>query len=823
MSIGARSSDPLRTSRRLVLKIGSALLVDQEKYTLHAKWMQALVQDIVALHAEDREVVIVSSGSIALGRRHLRLSHRASLSEHQAASAIGQVRLAHAWQEVLAAADIVVAQILLSLDDTEERRRHLNARAALKALLDRRAVPVINENNSVATNEIRFGDNDTLAARVAAMIDADTLLLLSDIDGLYTVDPRKDPTASFIEEVWDITPEIASYAGPAVSGCSSGGMVTKLQAARIATSGGCRLAILDGRPYRPIKALREGSRCTWFKTTVTAVKARKRWIAGALKLCGRVQVDDGAKMALANGKSLLPAGVTSLAGEFRRGDAVCIVDSSGREIGRGLSAYDKSSALRILGRRSADILGILGYHRGEELIHRDDLAITANIGLLKERRPDRPTRKSRVGDMQEQSQDLHALLRRIARAARKTGRLLAQTSGVVRASALRAAARHLRAQQSAILEANRKDMHAARQKGRSAAFLDRLKLTPERVAGIAQSMESVASLPDPLRRTLAQWRRPNGLYIRRVSVPIGVVAIVYESRPNVTADAAALCLKSGNAAILRAGSESFHSAAAILFAVHQGLREVEIPTSAVQGIPTTDRAAVGLLMSMSGDIDVLIPRGGRALTERIAKESRVPTLLHLEGVCHTYVHRSADPEMARRVVVNAKMRRPGICGATEALLVDRAWGARNLRVLLQDLRAAGCALRGDEETRKVLPKEVEPATSEDWGKEFLGPVLAVRVVADLEQAAAHIQEYGSGHTEAIVGSEEEAAQRFREVVDASIVFHNVSTQYADGGEFGMGAEIGISTGRLHARGPVGAAQLTSYTYWVSGDGLARPE
>ncbi len=366
----------LAAARRLVVKIGSALLVDDAGRVRRA-WLDALAQDIAALRAEGREVVVVSSGAIAVGRRHLGLTRGTpKLEEKQAAAAVGQIRLAHAYEEALAPHGIAVAQVLLTLGDTEERRRHLNARGTLATLLRHGALPVINENDTVATTEIRFGDNDRLAARVAAMIDAEALVLLSDIDGLYTADPRRDPAAEHLPLVEAVTPEIEAMAGAAPSGYSSGGMVTKLAAARIALSAGCSMAIANGRPAHALAALAGGGKATWFQAQIEPRQARKRWIAGSLSPCGALTVDAGAARALAAGKSLLPAGVTAVEGRFERGDPVRVLDAAGRELARGLSAYSSADAMRIAGHKSRDIEKLLGYRGREELVHRDDLVLS---------------------------------------------------------------------------------------------------------------------------------------------------------------------------------------------------------------------------------------------------------------------------------------------------------------------------------------------------------------------------------------------------------------------------------------------------------------
>ncbi|MFZ5789547.1 MAG: glutamate 5-kinase [Pseudomonadota bacterium] len=377
MSASTRGKPGLANARRLVVKIGSALLVEEKSGAIRRQWLDALADDVAELRRAGTEVILVSSGAIAVGRRHLGLVDGAlKLEEKQAAAATGQIRLAHAYQETLARHDITVAQVLLTLDDTEERRRHLNARSTLSTLLKLGCVPVINENDTVATSEIRFGDNDRLAARVAAMISADTLVLLSDIDGLYSADPRRDPDARFIAEVTEITPEIEAMAGEAPPGYSSGGMVTKLAAARVALGAGCRMAIANGRQMHPLKAIRDGGTCSWFLPAASPLTARKTWIQGALKPVGRLMVDDGALKALASGKSLLPAGVVAVEGEFERGDAVIVADARGREIARGLSAYSAADARRIKGHKSREIEALLGYRGRDEMIHRDDLVLS---------------------------------------------------------------------------------------------------------------------------------------------------------------------------------------------------------------------------------------------------------------------------------------------------------------------------------------------------------------------------------------------------------------------------------------------------------------
>jgi len=416
--------------------------------------------------------------------------------------------------------------------------------------------------------------------------------------------------------------------------------------------------------------------------------------------------------------------------------------------------------------------------------------------------------------------DLAGQMDALGRAAVQAAQQLARASTASKDVALRAAAAAIRAQRDVLLAANALDLNQAGERGLSAALLDRLALDDKRVEAMARGLEEIAALTDPVGTVITSWVRPNGLHIARVRVPLGVVGIIYESRPNVTADAGALCLKSGNAVILRGGSESSHSSRAIHACLVTGLREAGLPEAAIQLVPTTDRAAVGLLLSgMTQYVDVLVPRGGRSLVERVQREARVPVIGHLEGNCHVYVDRDADADMAREVVLNAKMRRPGICGAAETVLFDRDCPAA--AGVVAALLEAGCEVRGDEAVQ-ALDSRVVAASEQDWMTEYLAPIIAARVVDGVEGAMAHIGRYGSAHTDSIVTGNTETAERFLAGVDSAIVLHNASTQFADGGEFGMGAEIGISTDKFHARGPVGVEQLTSYKYMIHGTGQLRP-
>jgi glutamate-5-semialdehyde dehydrogenase len=417
--------------------------------------------------------------------------------------------------------------------------------------------------------------------------------------------------------------------------------------------------------------------------------------------------------------------------------------------------------------------------------------------------------------------ELGLQMREIGVAARAAAQRLAHADVEAKSRALRAAAGAVRDRSTQILAANTRDLDEAGRAKLTAAVVDRLILDEKRVAGIAESLEAVAAFPDPVGTVLAEWTRPNGLAISRVRTPLGVIGIIYESRPNVTADAGGLSLRAGNAAILRGGSESFHSSRAIVDCLHDGLRAAGLPETAIQLVPTRDRAAVGIMLGMSDLIDVIVPRGGRSLIERVQAESRIPVIAHLEGNCHVYVDGAADVAKARTIVRNAKLRRVSVCGAAETLLVDRAIAAEALPPILADLKAGGCEIRGDAATRALDPTAL-PATEQDWRTEYLDAIIAVRVVDGVEAAIAHVNEYGSHHTDAIVTEDKAAAERFLERVESAIVLLNASTQFADGAEFGMGAEIGISTNKLHARGPVGAEQLTSFKYVVRGNGQVRP-
>ncbi|MEY3081835.1 MAG: hypothetical protein RJA94_1820 [Pseudomonadota bacterium] len=414
------------------------------------------------------------------------------------------------------------------------------------------------------------------------------------------------------------------------------------------------------------------------------------------------------------------------------------------------------------------------------------------------------------------------LMLTLGRAAREAAKVLALAPTSQKNEALVAMAAKIRRSANDILSENARDLANAKAKDMKASFVDRLTLTEARLDAMAKGLEEIAALPDPVGQVMAQWTRPNGLAFSRVRVPIGVIGIIYESRPNVTADAGGLCLKSGNAAILRGGSDSFHSSGAIIACLQRGLDSAGLPRTAIQMVPNADRDCVGLMLEgLGGTLDLIVPRGGKSLVARVQQDARIPVFSHLEGICHVYVDKAADTEMAKAVCLNAKMRRTGVCGSAETILIDKAGAERNLKPIIATLIDAGCEIRGDASARHADPR-VRPATEEDWSTEYLDAIVSMKLVDGVDEAMAHIARYGSQHTDSIITEDSATAERFLNEVDSAIVLHNASTQFADGGEFGFGAEIGIATGKLHARGPVGVEQLTTFKYQVRGKGQTRP-
>ena len=414
------------------------------------------------------------------------------------------------------------------------------------------------------------------------------------------------------------------------------------------------------------------------------------------------------------------------------------------------------------------------------------------------------------------------LMLTLGRAAREAAKVLALAPTSQKNEALVAMAAKIRRSANDILSENARDLANAKAKDMKASFVDRLTLTEARLDAMAKGLEEIAALPDPVGQVMAQWTRPNGLAFSRVRVPIGVIGIIYESRPNVTADAGGLCLKSGNAAILRGGSDSFHSSGAIIACLQRGLDSAGLPRTAIQMVPNADRDCVGLMLEgLGGTLDLIVPRGGKSLVARVQQDARIPVFSHLEGICHVYVDKAADTEMAKAVCLNAKMRRTGVCGSAETILIDKAGAERNLKPIIATLIDAGCEIRGDASARHA-DSRVRPATEEDWSTEYLDAIVSMKLVDGVDEAMAHIARYGSQHTDSIITEDSATAERFLNEVDSAIVLHNASTQFADGGEFGFGAEIGIATGKLHARGPVGVEQLTTFKYQVRGKGQTRP-
>ena len=418
--------------------------------------------------------------------------------------------------------------------------------------------------------------------------------------------------------------------------------------------------------------------------------------------------------------------------------------------------------------------------------------------------------------------EIESIMNELGVGAKQAARILASAPSEQKNKALHIMADKIEETTEQILEANKKDVEASKAAGKDAAFIDRLELTPVRISAMANGLREIAALDDPVGKTLATWERPNGLEISRVQVPLGVIGIIYESRPNVTADAGGLCLKAGNAAILRGGSDSFHSSHAIEDALKAGLKEADLPEAAIQLVPTTDRQAVGeMLKGLNGSVDVIVPRGGKSLVGRVQTEARVPVFSHLEGICHIYVDQSAKPEMAEEIVLNAKLRRTGVCGAAETLLIDKDYSQENAKSLLLSLLDAGASIKADDALRD-FDERIEAVTDEDWDTEYLDSIISAKLVDGVAGAIEHIATHSSNHTEAIISEDAETVAAFFNKVDSAIVMHNASTQFADGGEFGMGAEIGIATGKMHARGPVGVDQLTSFKYIVKGSGQIRP-
>lgn len=680
----------------VVIKIGTGVLT-REDGTLDGASLARLVTAIADLSGEGRRCILVSSGAVGAGTSVLGLSeYPEDVPTRQAAAAVGQTRLMHAYQNLFSHFEIDVAQLLLTGDDFPSAEHRGRIKDTLQRLLQQPGiVPVINENDSVAVEELRVGDNDLLSARVAILVGARLLVLLTSVDGLLP--PGSEDIIEVVEEVG----EVLGYArGDAKGRFSMGGMGGKLQAVQMAVEAGVETVIANGRRPERLQAIVEGG------------------------------------------------------------------------------GYATRFPPRVGGERIAP-----------ELIMTDE--------------------------------EIHETVYGMGRAARQAAYGLAQLDSEAKNAILRAMAGELRRRSSVVLEENAKDLAAGEERGLSAAMLDRLHLDEARLEAIAAGIEKVASLADPVGEVLADWTRPNGIRIEQVRVPIGVIGIIYESRPNVTSDAAVLCLKSGNATILRGGSEAIHSNRAIAEALQTGGKPAGLPANAIQLIPFTNRASVKELAGMDQYLDLIIPRGGKGLIETVVSLARMPVIKHYDGICHVFVDVGADLAMAAGIVIDSKTQKPSVCNALETLLVHEGVAEEFLPGLADRLAARGVELRGCEQTRELLGEVVVPATPEDWDTEYLDYILAIKVVGSVGEAIDHINAHSSQHTESIVTEDTATAERFLREVDSACVLHNVSTRFSDGEEFGFGAEIGISTGKLHARGPMALRELTSYQYRVRGTGQLK--
>jgi glutamate-5-semialdehyde dehydrogenase len=768
--------------RTLVVKAGTRVLL-QGIDELDRKNIDRILGELVGAREAGRTVILVSSGAIGAGLAPMGLKKRpATIPDLQACAAVGQSRLMRVYNDALSARGYSAAQLLLTHEDFQERRRYMNLRNALAALRPHRVIPVINENDTVSVDEIKFGDNDILCAMVSNAVDAELTILLSDVDGLYSGDPRRG-AAERIDVVEKITPEIEAMVFASNSGVGTGGMASKLRAAQAVTSAGGTLVLADGKRASISAILRGQIEGTLFRPAGGRLDHRKRWIAFSLKEEGTVEVDGGAASALLQrGKSLLAAGVVGCHGRFEEGDPVA-VSHNGKKNSQGAVQLLGGSAPPSHGAAVARGGGAAGGH-----------------GL-------------RRGDPPRQS---GAAVRELAERAKGAAAELRRAGADLKKNVIRSMADRLLGAAPRLLQANRKDLEAARSLG--APKLDRLALSDERIEEMARGLRAVAELPDPVGRVVEERIVASGMRVRRVRVPLGVILMIYEARPNVTAEAGAICLKASNAAILRGGSEARESNAAIVSVLAEALSAGGLPAAAIQTVPRADHESVNELLGLEGLIDLVIPRGGEELIRAVAKHSRIPVLKHFKGNCHVYVDAAADLAMAEEIAANAKTQRPATCNAMEHLLVHEKVAAEFLPRLASRLK--GVELRGDERARAILPS-IRPATERDWSEEYLDLILGIRIVGGVEEAIRHVNSYGSSHTDAIVTRDEAAARRFLEEVDSASVLWNASTRMADGGEFGLGAEIGISTDKLHARGPMGVEELTTLKWVVHGRGQIR--
>ncbi len=863
-----------RRTRRIVIKVGTSTLTDEQD-RLDREYLRGLVDQIARLRSSGMEVALVSSGAIAAGMESLGLAARPQdLESLQAAASVGPVQIVKVYEGLVRDVGVTVGQVLLTRHETTHRQQYLYACNTLERLFSLGVVPVVNENDTTAVDEITFGDNDALAALVGIMVRADLVAVLTDTDGVYTSDPRTDPDATLMERVDEITDEMIEAAGGPGHALGSGGMASKLEAAGTLMKAGIPLVVCDGRRPGVVAEVVAGrSVGTYFEGEPSALKGRKLWIAFGKHASGSIVVDGGAREALVDkGKSLLPAGVTGVRGDFVQGDSVPVEDEGGRVVGRGLTELSSVDLAKIKGLKSAQVADVLPQRVGEEVIHRDRLVILWRTGAedagacdqaeagpygIRSRgrqeedaagRPAEPIFESggddepaehgqevsaagRSGAIAADAQEHEGPKRRgssmsevqgLATKAREAATGLAITSTIQRNRALLAMAAALTARQEEIVAANGKDMAAAREKGTAEPLLDRLMLDPERIKLMSEALNVLTQLPDPIGEVVDGYRMPNGIWLQKVRVPLGVVAMIYEARPNVTADAAGLCMKTGNAVILRGGSMATHSNLILTDVLARAAEGAGMPPGCIQSVESTDRSEAEALMGLHGQIDVLIPRGGAGLIRSVVENAKVPVIETGVGNCHVYVHEGADPDMARRIVVNAKCQRPGVCNAAESLLVDESIHERVLPAILKELEENRVVVYGDEATRALgaIPT-IEAAKDSDWGTEYLDLKISCRVVSGLDEAIRHVNTYGTMHSEAIVTEDYAAALRFLNEVDAAAVYVNASTRFTDGGEFQLGAEIGISTQKLHARGPMGLTALTSTKYVAMGNGQIR--
>ena len=687
--------------RRIVVKVGTNVLTSRDG-KIDRRQIRNLCNGISEIMGSKCEVVLVSSGAIVTGTSALGLKQKpGGIQEEQAAASVGQSRLMHIYNECFNKKNRIVGQVLLTQADLRDRKRYLNARNTIITLLNSGVIPVVNENDAVAVDELyfgnRFGDNDILSALVTNLIGAQLLIILTDVDGLLS---GKD--GKLIGTVEKITPSVEKHVKQKKSCFGKGGMLSKIRAARIVTGAGEKVVIANGSLPGVLRKILCGENIgTLFLPGKGKIAERKRWIAFTLE----------------------PRGILK--------------------------------EIELIGKKAKSCSFALSTMKTSE-----------------------------------------------------------------KNSALKSIASGMEKNRGRIMNANERDVVLAKKKGRSKAFIDRLRLTPSRFGNMIDSIMQIASLPDPVGEVIKTWKRPNGLEISKVRVPLGVIGIIYEARPNVSVDASCLCLKAGNCVILRGGADAINSNIAIVEVIEESAGMAGVPSGAVQIIRDTTHEGVLALLRLDSYIDLIIPRGGENLIRTVVENSTIPVIKHYKGICHIFIDCKADLKMAEKICFNAKVQRPGVCNAMETMLVHKDIAKRFLKPVLARFKKAGVELRGCPEVRKIMPS-VKKAVIKDWSTEYLDMILSVKVVTGIEEAVNHINTYGSGHSDSIVTSDYNNAKRFAGEIDSAVVFINASTRFTDGGEFGFGAEIGISTNKLHARGPMALEELTSYKYVIYGDGQIR--